>query len=106
MGINIVKVPSSSIQIRDRNTNNRGHTRKLNPTQKDLPLPPGPKYLLRWQKTFLPMLYAWAGSTDDPFCTNGVMSDEVWAIWKQTYPEVVLDEDEEDLVLKVVRPLF
>jgi hypothetical protein len=34
------------------------------------------------------------------------MSNDVWAIWKQTYPEVILDEDKEDIVLKVVRAPF
>jgi len=105
MGVALIKTSSPSTPM-GNSKNRRGTTRKLNPTTSDLPLPPGPEYQLKWGKVFLPQLYAWAGSTNDPFGANGKMADEVEIIWDRVFPDVVLEDAEDKrVVLKVVRAL-
>jgi len=105
MGVKFVKTPlaSPSTQTGNSNTNGgRGRTQKLNPTQKDLPLP-RLEHHLRWGKVFLPLLYAWAGSLNDPFGMNGKMANKVEIIWMHVFPDVVLKEADKPVVIKVVR---
>jgi len=107
MGVKFVKVPlaSPSTQMGNSNTNGgRGCTWKLNPTYKDLPLP-SLEHHSRWGKLFLPWLYAWAGLLDDPFSVNGKMANEVEIIWMCIFPDIVLEEVDRPLVIKVVRAL-
>jgi hypothetical protein len=67
-------------------------------------------YIYRWRSSFLPSLLSWAGAQDDPFGTNCRLSMnfsvEVTNIWARVYPESILDEDERQIVLSVVCPLF
>jgi len=106
MGMNLVAM-SSSHKMGSGNANNkRGRTRKANPTNLDLPLPPGSEYQTKWTKVYVPQLYAWAGSTSDPFGTNGKMAIEVEVIWKRVFPNVALeDEEDKHVVVKVVRAI-
>ena len=100
-----IKTPlaSPSTQTGNSNTNSgRGRTEKLNPTQKDLPLP-RLEHHLRWGKVFLPLLYAWAGLLDDPFGVNGKMANKVEIIWMHVFPDVVLEEVDKPVIIKVVR---
>lgn len=83
----------------------RGTTRKLNLSTLDLPLPPGNDSLLKWTKQFLPQLYAWAGSTSDPFGANKRMAGEIETLWKLIFPSAVLGEEDKLVVFKVVRAL-
>jgi len=109
MGVKLVTAVSSSHTQAGNSDldpgNRRGRTRKLNFTTFDLPLPPGPEYLLKWGKTLLPQLFAWAGSTDDPFCANSKMGDEIVLLWERVFPDIVLEEADKPVVLKVVRTL-
>jgi len=105
MGVKFVETPSPSTHMGNSNTNaGRGRTRKLNPAQKDLPLP-SLGHHSKWGKVFLPQLYAWAGSLDDPFGVNGKMANEVEIIWMRVFPDVVLEEADKPVVIKVVRAL-
>lgn len=105
MGLNLVS-SSHTPPVEGGNTNNRrGHTHKANPTNLDLPLPPGPEYQSRWTKIYVAQLWAWAGSTGDPFGTNGKMANEVEVIWKRVFPDIVLEEEDKLIVLKVVRAI-
>ena len=89
----------------DADSNRRGHTRKLYPTTSDLPLPSGSRYHLKWTKEYLPQLYSWAGSINDPFGANGKMAVEVEVIWERTFPDIVLEVADIPTVLRVVRAL-
>ena len=105
MGVEFIKTPSPSTHMGNSNTNNgRGCTRKLNPAQKDLPLP-SLEHHLKWGKAFLPQLYAWAGSLSDPFGVNGKMANEVGIIWMRVFPDVVLEDADKPVVIRVVRAL-
>ena len=104
--IHVPSDPSPSIQTNTSTNNRRGKGGKLKPTTSDLPLPPGPDNLLKWAKQFLPQLYAWAGSTDDPFCANGKMANVVEVIWQRVYPGTVLEDADKPVVLKVVSALY
>jgi len=105
MGVKLVKTTSPSIRTGDSNPKNgRGCTWKLNPTQKDLPLP-SPEHHAKWGKVFLPQLYAWAGSLDDPFGVNGKMANKVQIIWMRIFPDVALEKVDKPVVIKVVRAL-
>ena len=108
MGVTLVNTSSTSTPMgnSDAANNRRGRTRKLNPTAADLPLPPGSKYQMKWSKEYLPQLYAWAGSINDPFGANGQMSDEVDIIWERIFPDIPLEAADKPTVLKVVRALF
>lgn len=104
MNMNLVMAPALSTQMGNSNaTDRRGRTRKLNARTKNLPLPPDPEYFAKWGKVFVPQLYAWAGSTNDPFGANGKMASEVEVIWKRVFPDVDIDETDQYVVLKVVR---
>jgi hypothetical protein len=97
---------SSHTPVEGGNTNNRrGHTHKANPKNLDLPLPPGPEYQSKWTKIYVAQLWAWAGSTGDPFGTNGKMANKVEVIWKHVFPDVILKEEDKPVVLKVVRAI-
>ena len=102
--MNLVMAPALSTQMGNSNaTDRRGRTCKLNARTKNLPLPPDPEYFAKWGKVFVPQLYAWAGSTNDPFGANGKMASEVEVIWKRVFPDVDIDETDQYVVLKVVR---
>jgi hypothetical protein len=106
MGMNLVPATSllSHTQVGNSDSepsNRRGVTRKLNPTTHDLPLPS--EYIPSWGKLLLPQLYAWAGSIDDPFCANSKMDDEIDVLWERVFPDIVLENADKPVVLKVVR---
>jgi len=104
MGMKLVAMPASSTQMgNSKAKDRRGRTCKLNPTTQDLPLPLDPEYFGKWGKVYLPQLYAWAGSTDDPFGANGKMAGEVKVIWKRVFPDVDIDKMDQYVILKVVR---
>ena len=106
MGIKLVTMSSSHTHMGDSNTNNRRvRTRKATPTNLDLPLPPGSEYQTKWTKIYVSQLCAWAGSTGDPFGTNGKMANKIEVIWKRVFPDVVLEEEDKPVVIKVVRAL-
>ena len=107
MNMKLVMAPASSTQMgNSKVTDRRGRTRKLNPKTQNLPLPPDPEYFAKWGKVFVPQLYAWAGSTNDPFGANAKMAGEVEVIWKHVFPDVDIDETDRYVVLKVVRVIF
>jgi hypothetical protein len=107
MNIKLTMAPASSTQIGNSNvTDRRGCTHKLNPKTLDLPLPPDPKYFTKWGKVFVPQLYAWARSTNDPFGANAKMASKVEVIWKHVFPDVNIDETDQYVVLKVVSVIF
>jgi hypothetical protein len=105
MGMNLVPAVSSShTRVGNSNPNNkRGTTRKLNPTTHDLPLPS--EYLPNWGKILVPQLCAWAGSLDDPFCANKKMNNEIDVLWEHVFPDIILEDADKPVVLKVVRTL-
>jgi len=104
MGMKLIATPASSTQMgNSKAKDRRGCTCKLNLTTQDLPLPPDPEYFGKWGKVYLPQLYAWAGSTNDPFGANGKMAGEVEVIWKRVFPDVDVDKMDQYVILKVVR---
>jgi hypothetical protein len=54
----------------------------------------------------MPQLYAWAGSTDNPFGANAKMASEVEVIWKHIFPDVDVNEMDQYMVLKVASVIF
>ena len=108
MGMKLVKVSASQTQMENSNASNnkKGYTHKGTPKNSDLPLPPSTEHQTKWTKTYVPELFAWAGSTDDPFGANGRMADEIEAIWERVFPDVILEDDDKPVVLKVVRALL
>ena len=53
----------------------------------------------------MPQLCAWAGSIGDPFCANKKMVNEIDVLWERVFPDVVLEDADKPVVLKVVRTL-
>jgi hypothetical protein len=70
--------------------------------QADLPFPSDGVSMTLWRKRFVPSLLSWAGSQDDPFGANDIMSEEVGKIWKQLFPDVVFDSHAKKVALGLV----
>jgi hypothetical protein len=83
-------------------------SRKIRPAIRDLPFPRGGIYIQLWRTSFVPSLLAWAGAQVDAFGINGKLESmkQIGVIWRSVFPDLKLDNEEENIVVYVVRPLI
>lgn len=84
--------------------------KKINYTKNDLPFPSLGRegYNKRWVKDFKTSIISWAGTTKDPFGTNGMVEleevvDETWLVVYPELAEALDNEAKRAAILGVVR---
>lgn len=85
-------------------------TKKEKYTNAHLPFPSKQfgQSMKNWRKVFKPSIIGWAGTVEDPFGTNSILSSPVKKVWNDIFPDLkdcFKDVDQRAAILGVVRTL-